>query len=121
MSTKRQHVGVSSLRVKDINPNLCTHINIGIIEISNCSLLLDDDLINAFQESNLLKSKNEKLKVMLWVGGADESMGFKDMVANHSNRKSFIQSLKATLEKYSLDGVGKICKKFIIAQFITDD
>lgn len=94
------------MRIKDINPQLCTHVNIGIIEISNCSLVIDKDLINAFEESNLLKQKNEKLRVMLWVGGADESMGFKEMVANHSNRKRFIQSLKATFEKYSIDGVG---------------
>lgn len=94
------------LRIKDINPHLCTHVNIGIIEISNCSLVIDRDLINAFEESKLLKQKNEKLKVMLWVGGADESMGFKEMVANHGNRKRFIQSLKAAYEKYSLDGVG---------------
>lgn len=98
--------GDRSLRIRDINPQLCTHVNIGIIEISNCSLVLDKDLINAFEESKLLKQRNEKLKVMLWVGGADESMGFKEMVANHGNRKRFIQSLKATYEKYSLDGVG---------------
>lgn len=97
----------SDLRIKDINPLLCTHLNIGIIEISNCSLVIDVDLINAFKESNLLKQKNVNLKVLLWVGGADESMGFKEMVANHANRKRFIQSLKATLEKFSLDGVGE--------------
>lgn len=110
-SERRRHLGDSSLSVKDINPSLCTHINIGIIQIANCSLVLDDDLINAFIESNLLKAKNEKLKVLLWVGGADESMGFSEMVADHSNRKLFIQSLKATLEKYSLDGVGESYQK----------
>jgi hypothetical protein len=85
-------------------------LNIGIIEISNCSLVIDADLIAAFRESNLLKGKNEQLKVMLWVGGADESMGFSGMVENHNNRKRFIQSLKATLEKYALDGVGEFCR-----------
>lgn len=96
-----------TLKIKDINPHLCTHLNIGIIEISNCSLVIDADLIAAFKESNLLKAQNEQLKVMLWVGGADESMGFSDMVENHANRKRFIQSLKATLEKFALDGVGE--------------
>lgn len=116
-STKRKHEADPTLSVKDINAGLCTHINIGIIPISNCSLVIDEDLINAFKESNLLKSKNDKLKVLLWVGGADESMGFKEMVANHSNRKSFIQSLKATLEKYSLDGVGKLSPNLVV-QFL---
>jgi GH18 family chitinase len=96
-----------TLKIKDINPHLCTHLNIGIIEISNCSLQIDQDLIEAFKESNLLKARNEKLKVLLWVGGADESMGFSEMVESHENRKKFIQSLKATLEKFALDGVGE--------------
>lgn len=58
-------------------------------------------------EGGLLKSKNEKLKLLLWVGGADESTGFSEMVMNHANRKKFIYSLKTTLEKFSLDGVGE--------------
>lgn len=97
----------STLKIKDINPQLCTHLNIGIIDISNCSLVIDSDLIKAFGDSNLLKQRNDKLKVMLWVGGADESTGFKEMVESHANRKLFIQSLKATLEKFALDGVGE--------------
>lgn len=96
-----------TLKIKDINPHLCTHLNIGIIEISNCSLVIDDDLINAFKQSNLLKRQNDNLKVLLWVGGADEAMGFSEMVESHDNRKLFIQSLKATLEKFALDGLGE--------------
>lgn len=107
-TTRRKLVNSDkTLKIKNINPHLCTHLNIGIIVIANCSLVIDNDLIAAFKESNQLKARNEQLKVMLWVGGAEESMGFPDMVANHANRKLFIQSLKATLEKYSLDGVGE--------------
>lgn len=102
----REHVkDDATLHIKNINPQLCTHINIGIVEILNCSLVIDGDLIHAFKESNLLKAKNKKLKVMLWVGGADESDGFSAMVSNHANRKRFIQSLKSALETYALDGV----------------
>lgn len=94
--------------LKDFNPKLCSHINIGIVLIRNCTLQIDDDLIRAFMEGNLLKSKNEALKILLWAGGADEaSTGFSEMVANHENRKKFISSLKATLEKFSLDGIGE--------------
>lgn len=58
-------------------------------------------------DGGLLKSQNEKLKLLLWVGGAEEaSTGFNEMVANHANRKKFISSLKMTLEQYNLDGVG---------------
>lgn len=116
---QRRNVAESTLKIKDINPHLCTHLNIGIIDISNCTLVIDDDLIKAFQDSSSLKGKNEKLKVLLWVGGADESTGFSEMVENHANRKRFIQSLKATLEKYSLDGVGEFCMRdlMFIVQF----
>lgn len=105
VSTKR--LEDDGLEIKNINPQLCTHLNIGIVEIFNCSLMIDEDLINAFKESNLLKARNENLKVLLWVGGADESQGFSEMVSTHANRKLFIQSLKSALEKYALDGVGK--------------
>jgi chitinase len=95
-----------SLRLKDFNPHLCSHINIGIIAIRNCTLEIDNDLKRAFMEGGLLKSQNEKLKLLLWVGGADESTGFPEMVSNHANRKKFIYSLKLTLKQYGLDGVG---------------
>lgn len=106
-------VSESSSILKDFNPHLCSHINIGIVQIKNCTLLIDDDLIRAFMEGNSLKARNDKLKVLLWVGGADESTGFSEMVENHANRKKFISSLKATLEKFNLDGIGKCCWKFV--------
>lgn len=93
------------LKIKDINPNLCTHINIGIISLENSTLVIDEDLISAFHDSSVLKAHNEKLKILLWVGGGDESYGFPEMISTHETRKKFIQSLKYTLEKYSLDGV----------------
>ena len=102
---RRRSIGDSFLNIRDINPFLCTHINIGVVLVSNCSLKLDKDLISAIHGSNELKSKNDKLKILLWVGAADESEGFPEVVANHTNRKRFIQSVKETLEKYGLDGI----------------
>ena len=103
---RRRSIGDNFLNIRDINPFLCTHINIGVVLVSNCSLKLDKDLISAIQGSNELKTKNDKLKILLWIGGADdESKGFPEVVANHTNRKRFIQSVKETLEKYGLDGI----------------
>lgn len=102
-------IAAESSILKDFNPHLCSHINIGIVQIKNCTLLIDDDLTRAFMEGNLLKARNDKLKILLWVGGADESTGFSEMVENHANRKKFISSLKATLEKFTLDGIGECC------------
>lgn len=115
---RRRSIGDSILNIRDINPFLCTHINIGVVLVSNCSLKLDKDLINAIHGSNELKSKNEKLKILLWVGAADESEGFPEVVANHTNRKRFIQSIKETLEKYGLDGIdlGNFLKHFSVHQ-----
>lgn len=88
----------------DIEPNLCTHINVGMIWIQNNELLLDATVGNALQLVNALKVVNPHLKVLLWVGGA-EATGFEQMVANHANRMQFIRSLKRTLEQFHLDGV----------------
>lgn len=94
-----------SLKISDINANLCTHLNIGIIDVENSTLIIDEDLIDAFRESNLLKARNDKLKILLWVGGGDESYGFPEMISTHETRRMFIQSVKSILEKYSLDGI----------------
>lgn len=88
-----------------IDPHLCTHLNIGIVDIANCTLQISDVLKETFKQTERLKAKNDKLKILLWVGGAGEVSGFSEMVLNHSNRKKFIQSLKATLEEYRLDGI----------------
>jgi len=105
-SSRRKNLkSEQTLSIKDINPQLCTHLNIGIIEIFNCSLVIDADLVKAFEDGNRLRAQNKNLKIMLWVGGADESDGFTEMILNHANRKRFIQSLKDALEKHVMDGV----------------
>lgn len=93
------------MNIRDISPFLCSHINIGVVRVSNYSLKLDDDLIYAIKGGNSLKSRNDKLKILLWVGAADEADGYPEVVANHTTRKRFIQSIKETLVKYNLDGV----------------
>lgn len=101
---------------EDIDPHLCTHVNVGIIAIVNGTLFIDDDLKTVFNRTKQLKKANKQLKVLLWVGGGGVG-GFSEMVFNHASRKLFIQSLKATLEQYQLDGVdldwefpGSCCK-----------
>lgn len=87
-----------------IDPHICTHINVGIVWISNNSMVFDHTLEELFRRTNELKRKNPELKVLIWVGGAG-SFGFSEMVKNHANRKEFIRSLKSALEKYRLDGI----------------
>lgn len=87
-----------------IDPHLCTHINVGMVSISNNQLIIDDTSKELFKQTSQLKRQSPDLKVLVWVGGAD-SFGFTEMVKNHANRKEFIRSLKHILETYRLDGV----------------
>uniref|UniRef100_A0A6B2E6R6 Putative chitinase n=1 Tax=Phlebotomus kandelakii TaxID=1109342 RepID=A0A6B2E6R6_9DIPT len=89
---------------KDIDPHLCTHINVGFVTVVNNSLFLDDVLRRTFVEVAALKKINPQLKVLVWTIGAD-SGGFAEMVKDHASRKHFIQSLKSVLETYRLDGI----------------
>ncbi|XP_052866438.1 chitinase-3-like protein 2 [Anopheles cruzii] len=92
------------LNPERIDPFLCTHLHIGVISIENCTLMIDDNVRTAFNRTKALKRANPDLKILTWVGGGSVG-GFTEMVENHANRKRFIQSLKATLEHYHLDGV----------------
>ncbi|XP_050083255.1 chitinase-like protein 3 [Anopheles aquasalis] len=87
-----------------IDPLLCTHLNIGIIGIDNCTLLIDENVRASLNRTKALKRTNPALKILLWIGGGSVG-GFSAMVENHANRKRFIQSVKGTLEQYRLDGI----------------
>uniref|UniRef100_A0A182M3W6 GH18 domain-containing protein n=1 Tax=Anopheles culicifacies TaxID=139723 RepID=A0A182M3W6_9DIPT len=87
-----------------IDPYLCTHLNIGIIEIVNNTLYIDNDVREALVRSKQLRRANASLRILLWIGGGSVG-GFTTMVENHANRKQFIQSIKVALEQYHLDGV----------------
>ncbi|XP_037938792.1 chitinase-3-like protein 2 [Teleopsis dalmanni] len=95
------------LRLVDIKKNLCSHVNIGIVNVKNSTLILSSNFIRLLNEElATLRVTDPSLKILLWVGGggyAEE--GFASMVRNHSSRKIFIRSLKEVLHKYKLDGV----------------
>lgn len=92
------------LRLSKVDPTLCTHINVGLADFRNNQIYVSSELSEVLAETKLLRQKNSKLKILLWIGGAD-SNGFVEMVRNHENRKQFCLSLKRTLKLYSLDGV----------------
>ncbi|XP_049284146.1 chitinase-like protein 3 [Anopheles funestus] len=87
-----------------IDPHLCTHLNIGIIDIVNNTLFIDNDVREALVRTKQLRRANPSLRILLWIGGGSVG-GFATMVENHANRKQFIQSIKSSLELYHLDGV----------------
>lgn len=93
-----------SLKVTDIEAKLCTHLNIGVIDVQNNTLMIDDRIRKALSDVKQLKIVNKDLKVLLWVGAAKIG-NFSEMVHNHTNRKQFIRSLKAALEEFRIDGL----------------
>lgn len=82
-----------SLETNKLDANLCTHINVAFARVENNSLQLDNVQIKAIQEVVDLKRQNEKLKVLVSVGGAGDDMGFPDMVLDHQNRKTLVSCL----------------------------
>ncbi|XP_059609504.1 chitinase-3-like protein 2 [Phlebotomus argentipes] len=92
------------LQPQDIDPHLCTHINVGYVAVVNHTLLLDDVLKKVFVQLTALKKINQELKILVWTGGMEDS-GFPEMVKDHARRKLFIQSVKSVLETFRLDGI----------------
>lgn len=93
-----------SLKITDIDAKLCTHLNIGVIDVRNKSLVITEKVRETLNDVKQLKIENKDLKVMLWVGAAFTGH-FSEMVHNHANRKIFIRSIKAALEEFRIDGI----------------
>ncbi|XP_073834495.1 chitinase-3-like protein [Musca autumnalis] len=98
--------GYVDMNLTDVNGTLCTHINVGMAQIINSTIVLSTDLKNVLlYDISKLRSKHPTVKFLLWIGGGGlASDGFPKMVKNHENRKLFIQSLKSILSTYKLDG-----------------
>ncbi|XP_022129999.2 chitinase-3-like protein 1 [Pieris rapae] len=95
----------SQLLPSNINPHLCTHINVAFAQVKNKQIFLTDLQIKTIADVLQIKNKNPNLKVLLSVGGAGNNEGFSDVVVNHIARKEFIKSIKYTLRNYTLDGI----------------
>lgn len=95
----------NELYPSQIDPFLCTHINVGIVPIRNNRIFVDSILHELFKQMSSLKDTNINLKVLLWIGGPSDSLSFLEMIKNHASRKDFIRSIKFVLEQYRLDGV----------------
>ncbi|KAK5638717.1 hypothetical protein RI129_013012 [Pyrocoelia pectoralis] len=94
-----------ALHPSDIDPHLCTHINVGFVTVVNNTISLNDNQSQIIRSVVALKQQNPDLKVLLSVGGAGGTSGFPEMVVNHTCRKSFIQSIDIHVRTYSLDGI----------------
>lgn len=50
-----------------IDPHLCTHINVGIVDIDDNQLKIGEVLDNFLKRTAFLKKINQKLKILIWV------------------------------------------------------
>ena len=76
------------LMPEEINPSLCTHINIAFARISNGSLEPATPAVRQlYKRVAGLRSGNPSLKVLLTVGGNSKVGDFPTMTATHASRK----------------------------------
>nr|XP_022901760.1 acidic mammalian chitinase-like [Onthophagus taurus] len=102
--------GDGKFEIKNIDPNLCTHLIYAFVGLNDDSTIkiLDSwqgvDLAG-FKNFNNLRNKNSKLKTLIAIGGASEgSAKYSAMVSSASNRKKFIQSAVKFIQKYKFNG-----------------
>ena len=94
-----------NLQLKNIDAEICTHINIGIVPVIDNTLAITPEMVALFNETRERRAKNKNLKFLIWTGGIEYAKEFSNMVKNHANRKSFIRSLKYALREYEFDGI----------------
>lgn len=91
---------------EDINPFLCTHIIVAFARIIDGNLVpqvpSDADI---YKRVVALKKRNSRLKVMLCVGGYNESEGFPFVVSSVTQRRRFAEQAVNLLKQYSFDGL----------------
>lgn len=91
-----------------INASKLTHINYAFADISSgLKLVMDDPVTDTANLEGLrnLKKRNPSLKIIISVGGWDNSARFSDTAATEFSRETFAQSCLDFILKYGLDGV----------------
>lgn len=110
-STLRQ--GAAKFLPENIDPNLCSHINYAFASLSDETLTIVPssqfiDIESRFYAHTVkLKEQNEKLKVLLSLGGWEDSGGdkYSQMVSKPQNRRNFVKQAVSFLNKYKFDGL----------------
>lgn len=93
------------LSPENIDPYLCTHINLGFASVANNSIYLTNHQLEIAKSVICLKNANKNLKVLISVGGAGHDGGFDVMVSDHANRKRFISSIDIYVKEHKFDGI----------------
>nr|XP_023015191.1 chitinase-3-like protein 2 [Leptinotarsa decemlineata] len=92
-----------SLQVDELDPYLCTHINVAFAKVVNNSILINESQKESLEKLVNLKNINKDLKILMSVGGSGNDVGFPEMISNH--KKNFIQSVRSYVKNFKIDGV----------------
>jgi chitinase len=92
---------------RDIDATKFTHIIYAFAEIDKGEVTLGDDAADPqnFAELRELKSRNDRLKILIAVGGWVGSKHFSDAAATEESRKRFADSAVVFLRDYEFDGI----------------
>jgi chitinase len=92
---------------RDINATKLTHIIYAFANIDKGEVTLGDAAADPgnFAELRHLKSKNDRLKILIAVGGWAGSKHFSDVAATESSRKRFAESAVLFLCDHGFDGI----------------
>lgn len=84
-----------------------TQINYAFAKIENGKAVLGDSVRDGktLRELTALRKRNPELKIVLSLGGWDDSLYFSDAAASPGSRKTFAQSCVDLLAEHGLDGV----------------
>lgn len=97
--------GFNTLKPENINPQMCSHINVAFARVVNNTIHLEKSELEVLQSVIKLKLKNDQIKILVSVGGAADDGGYSEMVLDHNNRKSFIKSVVNYVKWYGIDGI----------------
>ncbi len=86
------------------DPTLVTHINYAFGKVANTFDKVEIKTESRLKRMVKLKEKNEKLKVLLSIGGWGAG-NFSEMAADPALRKSFCEDCLAKCKTYGLDGI----------------
>lgn len=86
------------------DPTLVTHINYAFGKVANTFNKVEISNESRLKTIVKLKEKNEKLKVLLSIGGWGAG-NFSEMAADQALRKSFCEDCLAKCKTYGLDGI----------------
>lgn len=97
------YVGINNLdKITENHAKIFTRINMAFAVLRGSKLYIKNEDNMVYLKK--LKSYNDKLKIVLSIGGAG-AFGFSDMAMQPETRRIFIESMMKYIEKYDLNGI----------------